>query len=245
MPFTPRLRANYFTALRQLVRGNEAFRAVVYQPQDHVPTIGYGFTFVRLGSNGWTPYEAVQLNGDMAAIGRPLTDAQNTLLQRIARARNDSDNALADTLIAEFSISFGAISEADAQILFQRDVEYRGTLISNRFRNVLGQANGDALLNRLAGTTEMMAVFDIAYYRGVGGLSADLILAMSRNDRAMAWYELRYRELPANPQPGHSLRNYRNAELFGLYENQGAVTIDEAQSTVKGVRDISFSELIP
>jgi hypothetical protein len=67
MSFTARADAAFYTNFRLQIIGNEGFRPTVYQPGDHVPTIGYGYTFVRRGArNLWGIYEG--LAADLAAI---------------------------------------------------------------------------------------------------------------------------------------------------------------------------------
>lgn len=243
MTLSVRNDGSFYANFRLQIIGNENAVATVYQPNDHVPTIGYGYTFIRLGRDAlgnptWALYE--NLNSDMAAIGRTLTTSQLTTLNQIVQARNSGQNATADTLITQFSTQFGAITingGGDADTLFQREVDQQGLYIRAQFRSVLGIAAGTALYNGLNNTVEKRALLDIAYFRGAGNINANLIRALNNQDRAEAWFEIRYNELPTNPASGHSLRLYRDADLFGLYDTAGNAnvisTADESKQTYK------------
>ncbi|MGE0113804.1 MAG: beta strand repeat-containing protein [Steroidobacteraceae bacterium] len=106
-----------------------------------------------------------------------------------------------------------------------------------QFRAVIGTAAGTTLYNSLNGTVEKRALLDIAYFRGAGKINANLIRALNDQNRAEAWFQIRYNELPPDPDPGHSLRLYRDADLFGLYDTTGGANVvsteDESKQTYK------------
>jgi hypothetical protein len=83
MPFTPRNDANFYSNYRLQIHGNEGGSATIYQPNDHVPTIGYGYTFIRTN----------RLQQDISSIGRTLTTQQLSDLQLVANALNNGQPA--------------------------------------------------------------------------------------------------------------------------------------------------------
>ncbi|MGE3891540.1 MAG: hypothetical protein AB7F79_08065 [Steroidobacteraceae bacterium] len=137
MSFVARNDGEFYSNFRTQILGNEGAVATVYQPNDHVPTIGYGYTFIRLGQV-WGLYE--NLDADLAAIGRTLTAQQRDTLNQIVQARNNNQTALADTLISQFSTQFGLITitpGGNADTLFQREVDQQAIYVRNQFRAVL------------------------------------------------------------------------------------------------------------
>jgi len=83
----------------------------------------------------------------------------------------------------------------------------------------------------MTGSTEMIALVDMAFNGGASLIGPGLSKALWNDDRAEAWYQIRHdsnaegwREikgnLPMNSQGGAGLakRRYIEAQMFGLYE---------------------------
>ncbi len=58
---------NFNQLIRQLIRAGEGPGPLPYNAGDHTITMGYGYTLVRSGTQGWEPYE--NLVDDLRAIG--------------------------------------------------------------------------------------------------------------------------------------------------------------------------------
>ncbi len=83
---------------------------------------------------------------------------------------------------------------------------------------------------------ERAVLFSLAYNeKGIGKLIGDnLQRALKLDDRAQAWFEIRYNSNGGNSSSvGIARRRYYESELFGLYSNPAAVTAAEADQTYR------------
>ena len=103
-----------------------------------------------------------------------------------------------------------------------------------RLDRLLGQAGiiNDADRNLPHNTKEYLALMSVFYngeYKTIPQNNSKLIRAVVNNDRAEAWYEIRYNTnaatQPANIRNGIAKRRYFEAEIFGLY-GQGTPAAD-------------------
>ncbi|MEO7861010.1 MAG: hypothetical protein ABIU05_11285 [Nitrospirales bacterium] len=171
----------------------------VYQkPGDHT-TIGYGYTFVR--SNNLQLWQNA---------GITLTSSEVTLLQSIDAAPTDAQR---DSLALQFTRT---ITQGEAIVLLRQTYpEYEGPA------NALGMPFSE----------ERAAFVSLTYNRGVGTVNTKMqafFAAIGNQDRAEAWYQIRYNSNgrindPDLTQGANGIANRRIAEsnLFSLYDNPG------------------------
>jgi Ca2+-binding RTX toxin-like protein len=236
MTFTPRIDVNFNATAFQYIRKVEQsaqWDSRVHNPGDHVPTYGLGYALIANGQNGWgVPEIDIRRNFLSVGLTEP-TNAQFTALEQIALARRNNNLALADSLIESLRSgpnALPAITEAQGANLFGLIYQKKLEAAHTRFRNVLGNAPGDALFNRLQGSTELVVLGGLAYINA-GLVGGDLIRAMNTGNRAEAWFQIRYASNGGNNEsikPGIAKRRYYESELFGLYDDPAAVSQAEA-----------------
>ncbi|MDP2832528.1 MAG: hypothetical protein Q8Q28_04380, partial [Pseudomonadota bacterium] len=240
MTFTPRIDANFNATAFQYIRKVEQsaqWDPLVHNPGDHVPTYGLGYALIA-NNNGWgVPITDIRNHFLAAGLVVP-TEAQFTILSDIAEARNQNNLALADSKIATLRSGPNAlpsITETQGANLFGLIYQDKLTAVHTRFNSVLGNTAGDALFTRLQGSTELVVLGGLAYINA-GLVGGDLIRAMNTNDRAEAWFQIRYASNGGNNEaikPGIAKRRYYESELFGLYDNPAAVSQAEAISVYR------------
>lgn len=82
---------------------------------------------------------------------------------------------------------------------------------------------------------EYLALVSIAYNNpSIIDNSNSLALALRHENRAEAWFEIRYRT-NLDKNQGIANRRYHESDLFGLYDNENAATLDEAESVYRMV----------
>jgi len=73
---------------------------------------------------------------------------------------------------------------------------------------------------------ERVALISLAYNGGPGLLTTKIGEAIASGNRAEAWFEIRY---DLNKNGSYTNRRYREADVFGLYDNPTAPTLDESK----------------
>ncbi len=205
--YIPLIQQQYVDLLLSTISSLEGHGATVYKKPDDHTTIGYGYTFVR--------------NNNLAlwqAAGITLTSAEVALLQSIDAAQGNSQK---DSLALQFARS---ISKAEAvELLRQTYPEYEGPA------NALAMPFSE----------ERVAFVSLTYNRGVSAVNTKMqafFAAIGNQDRAEAWYQIRYNSNglqnasdPTQGANGIANRRYAESDLFGLYEN-APTTEPEARS---------------
>ena len=121
----------------------------------------------------------------------------------------------------------------------------RRTALGLAFGRTLTEAESDQLLVASASvyevhanaagmplSNEKLAITSVTYNRGVGAMNGHPVLdAIANDNRAEAWYQLRYNCWGSNSQFEAGLRKRRliEAEVFGLYDDPANVTPEEAR----------------
>ena len=121
----------------------------------------------------------------------------------------------------------------------------RRTTLGLAFGRTLSETESDQLLVASAGvyevhanavgmplSNEKLAITSVTYNRGVGAMNGHPVLdAIANDNRAEAWYQLRYNCWGSNSQFEAGLRKRRlvEAEVFGLYDDPANVTPEEAR----------------
>ena len=169
-------------------------------PSDTLWTIGYGYTFVR--SNNIALW---------AAAGIALSPSDTAVLQAIDAAAPAQKNALA----AGFSRSIN-LDEARSLL-----------------RQTYPQYEGPANTLSMPLSLERVAFVSITYNRGAASVQSRMqpfYAAVTAQDRAEAWFQLRYMSWGSNlgAEPGLRKRRIVEAELFGLFDDLTSIGADEA-----------------
>jgi Ca2+-binding RTX toxin-like protein len=218
------------SAKRQRLAHNEATPNNV---GDHTITLGYGYTFIRKSGSTWSRYET--LEDDLkATFGADftLTEAQDDKIDDIAAALTANNITLADQLIGEFQILWTQpdLTPMQADALYGVEMGHQTDLLKGRLQDLLGAQDGAAVYQQLQGTRELIGLFAM-FYNGQTLLGRELAFALRDGNRAEAWYQIRYGWNNNDPKfnAGWAKRHYFEASIFGLYDNPGAVTEEEAQ----------------
>jgi len=199
-------REEYLTAIRRVVVGAEGLHAHSQNVGDGKATIGYGYTFNR---------------NDNTAIWREsgitLSEQQWAELGRIDRAPDEDKTRL--------GLAFGrTLNAAESNQLLEASISrYEGP--AERLGMPLSE--------------ERVSLVSVAYNRGVGALGrAPLMQALEEGDRAESWFQMRYNCWGTNQDAEAGLRKRRIAEsqVFGLYDDPGNITLDEALSVYRMYR---------
>jgi len=203
---------------------------------DKTITLGFGYTFIRNTGGHW--FVQGTLKADLASIGITLTNKQRADLQQIADIQNNGELTRADALATQFEAAWTAppISNEQAETLFGTELGRANDAIHNRFRTILGDADGDVLFASLENTREKAGLLSLAY--NVQSLiGAGLVRALSTGDRAEAWFQIRYdsnsKTQKPEIRPGIAKRRFAEAEYIGLYADPNDVTVDEAQDALR------------
>jgi Ca2+-binding RTX toxin-like protein len=235
--------ADFNVALRSLLQTAEG---LIPQPRnvgDDTITYGYSYTFLRRDQNNvWSVYRP--LEQDLNLIGITLTDAELRELGRIRDDLNASRIDSARTRIAAFTANWGRpdLTDPNANTLFNTDVNRIRLGIRDQFRRHLrSNAAGDALYNTIFGSgsfREAVALVSLAY-NAPALIGPKLTKALSAGERGTAWFEIRYGSnkdsltAPNDFSNGWAKRRFAEAQVFGLYDNPGSVTADEAKSVYR------------
>ena len=193
----------YEDFLVNLISSIEGFRSQVYQPTpgDNT-TIGNGYTFLR--NNNLAVWQAA---------GIALTPDEVSLLQSIdAAATNAEKNSLA--------------------LQFTRQISTSDAL--NLTRQIYDQYEGPADALWMPPSLERAAFVAITYNRGVAAVNSRMnafFTAIRNQDRAEAWFELRYNSWGTNATAEPGLRSVRlvESQIFGLYDNPSIVSAEESK----------------
>jgi len=156
MPIITHSIENQNETARRLIQSGEGKN--ISKPKnlhDHTITLGFGYTFIRKDSRGmW--FVPRDLPIDLASIGILLTQKQRDNLAEFVLVQNDCNLTQADTLLSQFAAGWTAapISNEQAEVLFSVELNRASDAIHNRFRTILGDADGDVLFASLENTRE-------------------------------------------------------------------------------------------
>jgi GH24 family phage-related lysozyme (muramidase) len=213
--------AEYDRRLRMVVVGAEGLHGHAQNVGDGMATIGWGYTFNR--------------NNNVAIWRQAGVDLDQRDWQTLAAIDAAGSNAERTRL----GLTFGRVlDEADADRLLRASISgYEGP--ANRLNMPLSD--------------ERVAMVSLAYNRGPGALNGitnanvpehPILDAVRSQDRAEAWFQLRYNcwgSDPLNAQFPHQnsnegglrKRRFAEAQVLGLYDDPDNVTPDEARSVYR------------
>ena len=188
----------YSQRIRTVIAESESLHKHVQDVGDGKATIGWGLTLNR--------------NDNVAiwrAAGVALSDADWRLLQRVDGAPRDAKTALGLGLAKR-------LTEPEADRL----------LVAS-----LGEYEQPARRLGMPLSEERVAMVSVSYNRGPGSVLRHPVMdAIRQGDRAEAWYQLRY-ECWGTDRPseaGLRKRRFAEAQIFGLYDDPGRVSPQEA-----------------
>lgn len=228
-------RDNFFDAVKLTQRFEPAVCT-----RDPIPTIGFGYMFVRRSGPTYTRFDQA-LEELAEATGQSRPKADFTLLDEIANALNDNDPALAHRKSAQFAASIGTITEPQARTLFDFDAVRKEGDVRARFCSELGAAAGHRAFRSLANSRELIALMDLAY-NDPSLVSGSLTRAIRDGNWAEAWFEIRYNSNNGDSRiasAGVVLQKRRiiESEIFGLYGSSPAyVPAESAQQVFRMVQ---------
>lgn len=217
MAIVPRpVQGSYDNALFDFILGSEGFVPRVYSDHRGIPTLGLGYALL-VDAAGWPRRDG--LREDFAAIGVIFSEQDETLLDAVSRALALGRTGEAINLVAPWrpgerpaernAFSF-LIDKEQARALFQR--------VRPGFEAVLAKRLGSALLERFAGSQELMALFSLAY-NSPALIGPGLTAAMKAGERGKVWYEIRFGS-NLKRHPGLQNRRDHEAEIFGCLNEQ-------------------------
>jgi GH24 family phage-related lysozyme (muramidase) len=235
---------NFNDAAWTLLAKSEANVSRVYSDNVGIPTLGVGYALIlppAKGSKAYTirgassqsPNDFTALNNELSnSIGQTLTQAQQDTLSAVLFYLNEGNHADAVAYsqsifpTATGSESAAQSSQVDTFGLVLADGLARKLfdLILPNYVRLVTDALGPILTAQFEGSNEMLALLSLAY--NVGGIAgSQLIGAIQDDDRAEAWYQMRY----WNSSGQNASRRYAESDLFSLYD-AGTTTFDEAYS---------------
>ena len=240
--------ANQDALARRLIQSGEGTNlSTPTNVGDHTVTLGFGFTFIRRGTNNaWNVLDS--LTADLATIGITLTTAQGLQLSAIARALTAGNTGQADQLITQFRAPTNwttpPITDSQAETLFSTELVRAKDAIKSGFRTYLGNANGDALYAAVQNTREMAGLLSLAY-NAQTLIGPGLTNALWQGNRAEAWYQIRYQsnelgwkhingqmnsDIAQGIDKGLAKRRFAEAEYIGPYTDPANPTPNEVQN---------------
>jgi len=219
MPLTPHKTSNYADDLREQIIGGEGFEGKVYYNSGDTPTVGYGLALYDKDSGS----KVITAFSDIEKSGVKISKADHILFNKIESAMQASPRS--DTKIKNLvdKLSLDLVNETTGKTVFSHTIGRYET--ANKI--------GDTLYSNLEDSKELIALTDIAYNGGSALLGPELRQALTDENRAEAWFQIRYNsnggQSRINSGKGIAKRRVAESDTFGLY--------DETPS-VEGMKDI-------
>jgi GH24 family phage-related lysozyme (muramidase) len=222
--------SNFYANARLLAINTEAFKPNIYYDTLGIPTTGYGYAMVIITNKTTNTFERATYDvPEFSAIGITLTKANTDALDAIAKNLSDGNVSTAKSQVTTLDAQVADINSTQADTLFTFSYGRAMTDVKTAFIKHLGVVKGMSLFNAMSNSTEMIAIADMAYNGSSGLIGANLSNALW-NNRAEAWYEIRYQSNKDADQ-GHANRRYLEALKFSLYDNN--VTKAEAEQVAQ------------
>lgn len=218
--------ADFDNILASLIKRFEGWSPTAYFHSGDVPTIGYGVAFIYEGQTGYQVRPLDQLNDWFNGI-YAFSQAEHDTLAEIASDLNTGTTAslehaadLFDTWTPRTALT---LIETEGEIVLGRAVV-----------DVTANAIPQSILTGLAGTRELAVLYSLAY-NAFTLVGPNLEAAIIGDDRASAWYEIRYQSNNVEPQfqDGIAKRRYAESQFFGLYDDVKNVTEIDARETFR------------
>ena len=180
----------------------------------HNAVIGYGIDFRK------NVIADIQTWYTQASLSAFLTPNDLTLLQNY---QTNPTSANLQALINSFT---HLPDEATAARLLTTAVDAREIQLNTRLGFVMPESN------------ERAALMSMFYNGGAGIIGPELLNALQGDDRAEAWYQIRYESNGgASQSPGIADRRITESNLFSLYDNPGQGVSEAEAKDVQIVDD--------
>jgi len=222
MPLEPHTIKDYDTVLRNKIMEKEGFDAKVYYHDRDTPTIGYGLALYDKGSGRKVDSAFDNITDANIAISK----ADYKLFDKIEtemKASSPSDKTIKG-LVDKLSLDLE--NEATGQKVLDNT-------LAGHYTNIVRDAIGDTQYNALKDSKELVTLVDMAYNAGSALFGPGFKHAMSHENRAEVWFQIRYDsnsgESRKNSGKGIANRRVSQSDMFGLY--------DETPSA-EGMKDI-------
>jgi GH24 family phage-related lysozyme (muramidase) len=197
----------YDRKLREVIVGTEGHHAGVQDVGDGLATIGWGYTLNN--------HENMPI---WRRAGIELTPEQTAVLEHVDRAPEGRKTAIGLTFDK-------VLTETESDRLLRASIQaYEAPAVE------AGMPLSD----------ERVAVVSVTYNRGPGVMRSHEVMGAIRDgDRAEAWYQLRYNcwGSKVSAENGLRKRRFAEAEIFGLYDDPEAVSVEEAAAVYAMYRE--------
>lgn len=241
-------------ALFSSLKESEVLARRIYSDSRGIPTLGIGYALAVKDSSGVFSLRST-LTADLAAIGISLTSSDLNLLNDVILILNNSAltqaqktaaalaiipnvnlsadvvnfeetlTATAQNNVFSFTLS-NAQNDQQAKDLLQISVDRAKTDLINRLTFFSGSRTwADSFAASLEDSSELIALLSMTL-NSPNTIGPSLTNALFNEDRAEAWYEIRYNTNPttasAIDRVGIANRRYRESDEFGLYNEVSA-----------------------
>ena len=227
--------------------GNVSLTGYIDTEAARIPTIGIGF---NIGSNLVVILKGMGVSVptsefELPYFNRLLAIANSRSYHRTAadqlRLQTDLNKVMADRAAdvnivdAKLKTTFEFSTESQVQSVFSSIAStYDQKIVT--WEKQYGISPADATIPSLPFSPELLVLFSLAYNNGgkegASLLGPGLANAIKTDDRAEAWYEIRYNS-NAEQLLGLAKRRIIESEVFGLYDSQSGPTLEEAQETYR------------
>ena len=227
MAITPIPVANFRRRLYQFLYQVEGDVPFAYNDSNGIPTLGVGYALLEgtPGKHNWV----FRLNLKTELINAGITSQQfKSLNENLTLAMNALNGVVGAT--NPFPSPNGTnilgwtITTPQLQSLFN-------TIIPTYETQVKTWLGNDALYAGLQGSYEMLALVSLAY-NGVLASSTTLKKDILAGNRADAWFQIRYGS-NLHKTTGVAKRRYEEAAMFGLYNDNNNVTVEDAMAVYR------------
>lgn len=195
---------DYWDARFNLLLKTEDSKALPYLDIVGHPTIGIGFDLTVS-----TSFDAV-----IGVLADALTPSQRLTLQTVINATYTSNTAMRTAINNQMQIFHDQNATIPETLVFASDTDPQIKMVLDNLVSVYeGRVN--TWLAGIPNSTERAVLVSLSYN---GGLGTSLKNAIINDNRAEAWYEIRYHTNGgASASAGLANRRYVESERFGLY----------------------------
>jgi len=210
MTLVPHTVSNYDDELRDQIIEGEGFESQVYYNSGDTPTIGYGLALYSKSSGA----KVSTAFSDIEKADITISAADDIIFEQIKTAMQATprNNTTIHNLVNQLTLDLG--DEETGQTVFSHTIGRYETAVKNKI--------GNTLYTELENSKELIALVDIAYNGGAVLLGPGLRHALTHENRAEVWFQIRYDSNGGQSRIdfGKGIANRRVAEsdVFGLYD---------------------------
>ena len=242
------LTTNYIQERNKFLIAEEALRRKAYVDTKGIPTIGIGFN-LRVTKNLDLVLQALgfdlsgqQLTGDALAAEQQYIQAIRNVINNVqyTYTKDDSDDILLQNNLTQ--VMYARANDTRYTSFSRRGVFefYNDNEVMGVYNSIIGDYEkivDNKLGYCMADSKERAALVSMAYNGGGGIIKRALVDAITNDNRAEAWFEIRYN---SNSDRGHTRRRYQEAEMFSLYDN-GPLSVAEMKEVMRMTKQSAFS----